>query len=162
MKILRGEQPKRINRNEAVPPEADETPPDHLDLVAQEQWHEILPVLKTMRIFTQADRSALAMYCSLYSRWMWAKSELQLQGELWRLKTGLYQVNPYMKTELDCISKMLAIMEQFPSSGDTLRNSSDASYRPRSSRVPPRQDRSDQCKQQTLTPLRREDPLGRY
>ena len=113
MKILRGEQPKRINYNEPQAPDADDAPPDHLDDVAQEKWAELLPVLKTMRVFSAADRDALAQYCCLYSRWMWAKGQIMVQGEVFRMANGYMQQNPYMTVERDCMRMMLNLAQEF-------------------------------------------------
>src|SRR5574343_67793 len=70
LKILKGiRKIDRVNYLEPVPPEAVMSPPEWLDEVATQKWHELAPVLKSMGVLTQADLEAVTLYCDTYSRW---------------------------------------------------------------------------------------------
>lgn len=113
LKILRGHRPDRINKNEPKSTEADPTPPDHLDEVARQEWDRMVPVLQSMRVLTQADRQALALYCNLFSRYLAARAAIEREGLILQGTNNLWQNNPYVKIENDCIDKMIKVLMQF-------------------------------------------------
>ncbi len=69
LKILEGDQPCRINRNEpSLPFGCADTPPWLTDL-AREHWNEIAPMLAKARVLTDGDRANLALMCESYAEW---------------------------------------------------------------------------------------------
>jgi P27 family predicted phage terminase small subunit len=63
LRILHGEKPYRINKNEPQPREGIPDPPDWMEPDARAVWDYTVPELTAMRLITPADRDALAAYC---------------------------------------------------------------------------------------------------
>lgn len=55
-------------------------PPAHLDAVAVEEWERISPILAKMGCLSEADRGALAGYCSKWSDWVHADTLVKKNG----------------------------------------------------------------------------------
>lgn len=51
--------------------------PSHLMPEARKEWKRITPELQRYGLISKLDRSALALYCQAYSRWVWAERQLQ-------------------------------------------------------------------------------------
>jgi phage terminase small subunit len=68
LKVIEGVHPFRINLDEpaTIPPSLDA--PGWLKGLALEHWEELAPILHRVRVFSQADRAALAMLCDDYRR----------------------------------------------------------------------------------------------
>jgi P27 family predicted phage terminase small subunit len=66
---LRGVQPKRINFDEPVPLERAINRPEWLSDLAAEEWNRVAPHLVAMRVVTEADLTALCVYCEAVARW---------------------------------------------------------------------------------------------
>ncbi len=70
LRILRGNPSKRaIRKREPTPDPAMPAPPASLSGPVLAKWHEIAPRLHAMRVLTQADADALAIYCTNWVRW---------------------------------------------------------------------------------------------
>lgn len=63
--------------------EMDLTPPDILDDLAREHWLEVAPQAISSGILKNLDRTAFAVHCQIYSRWI--KAELSI-AEMDRLE----------------------------------------------------------------------------
>lgn len=50
--------------------------PSHLWPVAKKEWKRITPELERYGLISKLDRSALALYCQCYARWVWAEQQL--------------------------------------------------------------------------------------
>jgi phage terminase small subunit len=83
LKILQGNPGKRpLNRAEPTLEIADPERPEHLDEVACQEWDRLVPVLKRMRVLTEADRIALGNLCQTYSTQINGYSSLSLSSLL--------------------------------------------------------------------------------
>lgn len=51
--------------------------PAHLLPEARREWKRIVPELERYGLISKLDRSALALYCQAYARWVWAEQQLQ-------------------------------------------------------------------------------------
>lgn len=54
--------------------------PEWLDPIARAEWRRVAELLMEIKILTEADLSALEMYCKSYSRWKNAEHELDEAG----------------------------------------------------------------------------------
>lgn len=84
IRLLKGNPTgKPINSREPKLPVVDlEMPAELQDQAAKDEWTRIVPVLREMRVLTQADRSVLMGYCIAYG----IASEARLQlGDLKRM-----------------------------------------------------------------------------
>lgn len=50
--------------------------PTWLDPIARKEWERVAKLLMQLRILTEADLSALEMYCKSYSRWQEAERQM--------------------------------------------------------------------------------------
>jgi len=78
LKALAGNPGKRaINRSEPAIPNGIPDCPSFLDDEAKAEWFRVASILNQMGLLTRADRSALAAYCTCYSRWVSAEAEVR-------------------------------------------------------------------------------------
>lgn len=78
--MLRG-NPSKLSLQDLV----DELKPDveipgcprHLLPEARKEWRRITPELEKYGLISKLDRSALALYCQAWARWVWAEEQLQ-------------------------------------------------------------------------------------
>ena len=69
LKVLKGERPYRINRDEPDPGPGEPERPDYLSPLAAEEWDRVIGYLLAMGTVSAADVTALACYCEAVSRW---------------------------------------------------------------------------------------------
>lgn len=70
LKMLQGNPGKRpLNENEPKPEKSLPTPPGFLSDKAKEEWERVATPLYKLGLLTELDRTVLAGYCQLYSRW---------------------------------------------------------------------------------------------
>jgi P27 family predicted phage terminase small subunit len=73
LKVVSG-NPGRRPIKDAVEPEIVAPPcPEHLSGEARAEWGRIVPELMALRLLSQMDMAALAMYCQCYGRWQYAE-----------------------------------------------------------------------------------------
>lgn len=82
--LLNG-NPSKSNLEERFARETDATSikvkeiplaPEWLDPIARGEWEHVAPLLMEIQVLTEADLSALEMYCKSYSRWKVAEQEM--------------------------------------------------------------------------------------
>lgn len=56
--------------------------PRHLLPEARKEWRRITPELERYGLISKLDRTALALYCQAYARWVWAEEEMARQQAL--------------------------------------------------------------------------------
>jgi len=71
---------RQLNDDEPIPPAGDVAPPAWLDGTALEIWHQLSPVLVTMRTLTTADVLTFARYCDLFARYLVLRKGLWSKG----------------------------------------------------------------------------------
>lgn len=83
--------------------EAEPTPdpnippcPEHLDLIARQEWMRMSVELDECGILTNLDMGAFASYCNSYSRWVQETMIVQEEGSVITLKTGYVIQNPHL------------------------------------------------------------------
>lgn len=54
--------------------------PEHLSVEARREWRKVLPLLLERGSLTQADASAVALYCETFARWLTAKRDVEVNG----------------------------------------------------------------------------------
>jgi len=90
------------------------SPPDHLDAIAKKEWKRVVKILLAARVLTQADRSALAAYCVIYSRWVEAEKKVLEYGAVLISKDNKmpYQ-SPYLNVASRALDQMLRFLVEF-------------------------------------------------
>jgi P27 family predicted phage terminase small subunit len=112
----------RLNEHEPEPPSGLPEAPTHLDKLALEEWHRIVPLLDEMGVLTRIDGAALSVYCDAHSRWLRARAELVKHGMLVKTKAG-FKLNPavsVINASLRTMQRCLAEFGCTPSSRSTL------------------------------------------
>ena len=56
--------------------------PPHLLPEARKEWRRITPQLERYGLVSKLDRSALALYCQAWARWVWAEQQLKRAMDL--------------------------------------------------------------------------------
>jgi P27 family predicted phage terminase small subunit len=71
LKIAKGNPGKRpLNTNEPQPPSSNITPPSWVTDKALDKWHEVVPLLVSMGVMTDADIEAIARYCAMHEQYL--------------------------------------------------------------------------------------------
>ena len=97
---LKGDPGKRRrNTTEPTPPRDWPDKPDYLDPVASVEWDSVVDLLDNMGLLSSADRAAIEMYCSAYSRYRAAEDNVRKFGEVLVSPKNRYpMVSPYVTT----------------------------------------------------------------
>ncbi|HEX4381251.1 MAG TPA: phage terminase small subunit P27 family [Candidatus Acidoferrum sp.] len=85
VKKIRGNPGKRpLNAQEPTPPTDDPIMPADLENnpIAAQEWRDIVPLLRTMKVIAATDGKALAAYCHCYARWVEAEEAIREHGIL--------------------------------------------------------------------------------
>lgn len=84
LKYIRGNPSKEaLNTKEPTPELLDQLdPPEEIatDELAVKKWRRSVPVLRRMRVFTEADIDAWILYCRTWANWMRAKEKCDQMG----------------------------------------------------------------------------------
>ena len=114
IKAVRGNPGQRpLGDGEPTPPPADPRPPRMLDGVALDKWNEMVGLLSSMGVFTQADRTTLERYCLMYDQWATLQQHFKENLRTQLTQTGYSQVTAEATLEKQLRSDMLAIERQF-------------------------------------------------
>jgi P27 family predicted phage terminase small subunit len=126
LKILEGNPGRRpINKCEPQAPAEVPECPDFLDDEARAEWFRMAPVLQGMGVLTPADRAALAAYCTAYSRWVTAESQVKRLGTIVKSPLKNFPMkSPYLTVADQALETMRKFMVEFgltPSSRGRIR-----------------------------------------
>ncbi len=83
--------------------------PAHLNAVARKEWRRLASALHSVGVLTVADRTALAVYCQAYCRWVEAEERLATTPMLLKTATGYVQQSPW----LSIANKQLELMGRY-------------------------------------------------
>jgi len=110
IEIAEGRPGKRaINGREPQPRTITPKCPKYLDARAKEEWKRLIPILKQMRVLTEADGLVLANLCIAVSTLVRAQSKLAETGILYKSPSGYVMQSPLLaivNTAIDQISRL--------------------------------------------------------
>lgn len=97
LRLLHGDHPERVNRDEPVPANAVEPirPPSWLSTAARNTWARYAPDLIRQRVLTAWDVEAFAHWCDAVARRRKAVAEIAKQGEVVESGTRIVR-NPWV------------------------------------------------------------------
>jgi P27 family predicted phage terminase small subunit len=126
LKLREGNPGKRkLNDREPAPPAEIPDRPEMLSGVAAAEWDRTVVVLHEMGLLTQADRSALAAYCTAYARWVQAEEQVAKFGTIVKSPDkGFPMKSPYLTVADQALETMRKFMVEFgltPSSRSRIR-----------------------------------------
>ncbi len=113
LKIAAGMRADRINFAAPQPPPGVPDRPEHIEAEARAEWDRIVPELEKMGVLALIDRAALALYCSMYGRWVQAEKMIAEQGMVIDTARGGLQCNPYVKIARDCAAEAKRLVLEF-------------------------------------------------
>lgn len=124
--MLEGNPGKRpLNDREPTLPPAIPECPEYLDDEAKAEWFRTAKVLSDMGLLSLADRSALAAYCVVYSRWVHAEEQVKKFGSIVKSpEKGFPMKSPYLTVADQALESMRKFMVEFgltPSSRSRIR-----------------------------------------
>jgi len=119
---LEGNPGKRpLNTAEAtmpVPPDAFDDPPPAIGVnpYALAEWRRLAPILRRVRLVTEADRSALMALCVEWARYLDATAEVARLGMVVKAPSGYPMPNPYLSI---ATKALMGCMKLWPELGLT-------------------------------------------
>lgn len=120
LKLLEGNPGKRaLNRAEPKPRVVLPKPPEHLSDDEKNKWKLTVRELHPLGLMTAIDKDALAMYCTIYVRWIKAEKMVRDKGEIIKTAAGNIIQNPYLSIAnraLEQLNKLGAEFGMTPSS----------------------------------------------
>ena len=87
--------------------------PSYLDSDAKKEWNRISKILKKYKLITQADRTALAIYCQEYSAFIRATVELSKEELVIPTVTGGIQKNPLAVLRNQSANTLVKYLNEF-------------------------------------------------
>src|SRR5882672_4123384 len=103
LKRAEGNPGKRpLNHSEPQPRPTAPRCPDHLDERAKKEWKRLVPILRRMKVLTEADWMALANLCQTWSTLVKAQEKLTEMGILYKSPSGYVMQSPLLAVVNQC------------------------------------------------------------
>jgi P27 family predicted phage terminase small subunit len=102
-----------INRREPQPGVRIPKCPAHLDQRAREEWRKLIPILKRMRVLSEADGMTLANLCQTYSTLVRAQEKLNEMGILYKAPSGYIMQSPLLSVVNQCVDTITKLSREF-------------------------------------------------
>lgn len=128
LRVLKGDRPYRINRDEPKPRDELPEPPGWLSAGGRGEWDRIMPDLVAMGTAKQADSSALAAYCEAVALLATLAEVVARTGPLLVGADGAVHKNPAVSQFRDASASVRLWAREFgltPSARQPLRVSVD-------------------------------------
>jgi P27 family predicted phage terminase small subunit len=113
LKLVKGSRPDRINEDEPKVPVSIPDPPDFLEGEEIDTFIITAGKLARMRVMTEADVDALAIYAVNFVRWKDATAKLRETGPLVRSPNNFPIQSPYLAVANKAQGEMLKILSEF-------------------------------------------------
>jgi P27 family predicted phage terminase small subunit len=112
--LLEGNPGRRpINRKEPKPRDKAPKCPEHLDERAKQEWKVLVPILKRMRVLSEADGIMLGNLCQAYSLLVKSQTKLNESGPLFKAPSGYPMANPLIGIINGCLETITKISREF-------------------------------------------------
>jgi P27 family predicted phage terminase small subunit len=97
-----------------IVPERVPYAPRNLTDEARQEWRRVAALLMRARVLTEADLTALTLYCDAYGRWIEARRKVTEAGPVLKsAATGALYDNPYVYHANRAHEQMLKLMVEF-------------------------------------------------
>ena len=100
---------RRLNDCEPQPRATTPRCPEHLDAEAKKEWKRLIPILRRMKVLTEADWMTLANLCQAWSTMVQAQKKLTEMGILYKSPSGYIQQSPLLSVVthyIDIVTKL--------------------------------------------------------
>ena len=112
--LLEGNPGKRpINKREPQPRRIAPKCPAYLDEDAKAEWRRLVPVLRRMKVLTEADYMVLSSLCQAYSTMVKAQKKLTESGLLFKTQSGYVQQSPLLSIVSSCVETITRLAREF-------------------------------------------------
>ena len=126
VEIMEGRPGHRpINSREPQPRATVPRCPDHLDERAKKEWKRLVPILRRMRVLTEADGMSLANLCQTWSTLVQAQQKLTEMGFLYKSPSGYVMQSPLLPIVNQCVDTITKLSREFgltPASRSRIQN----------------------------------------
>jgi P27 family predicted phage terminase small subunit len=114
LKVLQGNPGKRpLNSDEPAFPALQSDCPEHLVKASAKEWDRMKGLFASHNVFTEADRSALTAYCTVWGRWLEADGNVRKSGMLVKSPSGYAIQNPWLSIANKAFDQMTKLMTEF-------------------------------------------------
>lgn len=113
LRLLHGDQPKRINRHEPVPPEGEVAAPGDMTDRGRDCWDELHPMLAPMGLVTVVDVPAFAMMCETLALFRSSATVVNTSPVLVESATGALVKNPAILPMMQSARAASLLMAEF-------------------------------------------------
>src|SRR5260370_35174381 len=103
---------RRLNDSEPQPRATTPRCPDHLDALAKKEWKRLVPVLRRMKVLTEADGMTVANLCQIWSKMVQAQKKLTEMGILYKSPSGYIQQSPLFSMVNNCIDTVTKLSRE--------------------------------------------------
>src|SRR5712691_2649170 len=104
---------RRLNDAEPQPRVTVPRCPDHLDERAKKEWKRLVPILRRMRVLTEADWMTLANLCQTWSTLIMAQEKLTEMGILYKSPSGYIMQSPLLAIVNQCVDTITKLSREF-------------------------------------------------
>ena|SRR5271170_397968 len=112
--VLEGNPGKRpLNQREPQPRQVAPRCPPYLDENAKKEWQRLVPILRRMKVLTEADYMALAGLCQAYSTMVKAQAKLTESGLLYKSQSGYLQQSPLLSIVNASVDQIVKLCREF-------------------------------------------------
>ena len=114
VEIAEGRPGRRpVNRSEPQPRTTAPKCPDYLSDRAKEEWKRLLPILKRMRLLTEADGHMLGNLCQAIATLAQAQKLLNEKGLFYKSPSGYVMQSPALSVANQCIDQITKLSREF-------------------------------------------------
>lgn len=113
LKALEGNPGKRKLNLDVPEPEGMPTCPSNLSTAAKNEWKRVAKELHDLGLFTIIDRTALAVYCDAYDKWITATKALDEHGLTMEYTNKNGSTNITARPEVNIATKYAQIIKSF-------------------------------------------------
>ena len=115
LKRLTGNPGKRPIREEArvTVPAKVPYPPRFLNAEGRAEWRRVIKLLIKAGLYSELDRTILAIYCSEYGAWRDAMDYLEAQGKVLTTNKGYQYTNPWQTIAERARTAAQSALQQF-------------------------------------------------
>jgi P27 family predicted phage terminase small subunit len=87
--------------------------PEYLDHRAKQEWKRLIPILKSMKVLTEADGLMLANLCQAVSMLAKAQQTLNEKGFLYKAPSGYVMQSPLLAVVNQCVDTITKLSREF-------------------------------------------------
>ena len=84
--------------------------PDHLNDDERAEWRRVARLLKSAGLLDALDKTLLAAYCTVYTRWLAAEEQVKKHGLVIKAPNGFPMQSPYLSIANQAVKQMMTML----------------------------------------------------